>query len=355
MRSVRRAEAIVAQAEATTPSEAHARALLDVATSFLDRSPRDAEKVFTVAAEVVRNLVTTPPLLSASLSGFAAKGRANAARMLGNYSLALTHLDDAKTLFQKARYCGSELAQVEYTRATVLFKLERWSEAAQAAVRSRHLFEENADQTRAIHARLVLGCIAVERGELDSARGTLLDLERVVARSNERSTLARVWMNLATCELRRGDAHAAKVWLAKAEEAFEDLGMAAELPRVRWCGAKIAALEGNSKTAIQRLTKAAREFDDLGMAVDAAFVSLDLLEVLVENEATRSTSRTLRLARDIADRFVRAGTGVSAAHALEYLRKMVVSGKADVSLIRYVSRYLRRFEVNPDKHFERRE
>jgi tetratricopeptide (TPR) repeat protein len=265
-------------------------------------------------------LVETAPELVASLQAHALKGRANALRHLGQFDAALTDLALAAKLFLKARYCTSEAGQVEYTRATVLFKMERWQEAMAATREARIRFVATDDTRRAAHADLLKAGILFEQGDVDGARDMWLRILSILADLEDFETLSRVWQNLGACEIRRGQAKEARHWLTQAAATFRSLGNQTELARTRWNIATYVRTFKDRARGIRALQHAQRAFVNLGLYADAGCVGLEILETLVDGAAPNAA--LTRYAKGVAEILVRAGLDVSGAAALDHLRRI---------------------------------
>ena len=330
-------------------TEAAARDLVDAAFPLLDRQPARAEQLYAAAIALTERLTASPAPLVAALRGYAAKGRANALRMLGRYREAMQVLIDADQHFIDARYCAMETGEVRYARAGILFKMERWTEAMEAATQARRIFGQEKNHIRALHAQLLEGCILVERGDLEAGRAIFVSLRKPLEGKRRRDALAWVYMNLGACDLKRREPVIARHWLHRATQLFRQLGMTSELARARWCGAKITIVEGNRERGIRELRAAMRDFERLSMHADAGFVGLDLLEELTHDASAAKEAE--RLARSLAENFVASGANVSATTAIAYLRDLATARRASTSLVAYVRRYVQRSYVDPDKPF----
>lgn len=331
-------------------TEEATRELVDAAFPLLDRQPARAEQLYAAAIALTERLMASPPPLVAALRGYAEKGRANALRMLGRYREAMQLLIDAEQHFVDARYCALEIGEVRYTRAGILFKMEKWAEAQAAAIQARRIFKEERNHTRALHAQLLEGCVLIERGDLEAGRALLVSLRKPLEGKRHRGTLACVYISLASCDRRRREPATARHWLHRATQLFRQLDMASELARARWCGAKITLVEGDCQRGMRELRGAMRDFERLSMPADAGFVGLDLLEQLIAEGS--GANEAGRLARSLAQLFVAAGANVSAAKAIAYLRDAAVAQQADASLLAYVRRYVQRAAVDPDRPFQ---
>jgi tetratricopeptide (TPR) repeat protein len=331
-------------------TEATTRELLDLASPLINRHPARAEALYATAIVLTERLSGSPPPLAAALRGYAEKGRANALRMLGRYHEAMQVLIDAEQHFVDASYCAVEIGEVRYTRAGILFKMEKWPEAQAAAIQARKIFEEEHNHTRALHAQLMEGCVLIERGDLDAGRALLVSLRKPLEGKRHRGTLASVYINLASCDRRRREPAIARHWLHRATQLFRQLGMATELARTRWCGAKITIVEGDRDRGMRELRAAMRDFERLSMPADAGFVGLDLLEQLMAEGSDANGAE--KLARSLSQLFVAGGASVSAAKAIAYLRDAALARKADAPLVAYVRRYVHRVAVDPDQPFQ---
>ena len=298
----------------------------------IDTDPTRAREVFSGALVMVASLSDTPAELVAALSAEAFKGRANALRQLGDFSAALTELSNAAQQFAAAEYCGREAGQVEYTRATVFLSMEAHEEAVQAARAARRYFLAIDDARRAVHVEILEAGIRFERGDIDTARSMFHKLRRALVPLRDRDALARVWLNLGACEIRRRDAKAARRWLTQASAAFRALGNATELLRTRWNMATYIAAFSSRQRGLRALERVERAFAALGMVADEACVGLDILELLIEDGAPAEFLS--RRGRIVAATFTRIGMRISAASAVHLLRDVQTPDDARAAIER---------------------
>lgn len=328
--------------DAGVNSETAVRYLLDRGEPLIDRAPQDAATVYHAAAAMAAALADTPSELAASLQGQALKGRANALRHLGDFDAALTDLALASRLFTKARFCANEAGRAEYTRGTVLFKMERWDEAEAAARQARTRFVATGDTRRAAHADILRAGILFDRGDVDAAREIWHRIMGVLADLKENEALARVWQNVGACEVRRGRAAEARPWLTYAAAWFRAKGNRTELARTRWNIATYVAAFRSVERGIRLLHAAADEFAALGAFADAACVGLDAVELMLQTE-TPDPALT-RYAQHIAGVLTSAGINVSSAEAVDKLRR-IASVRNRRAIVRDVRAALRAMET----------
>jgi tetratricopeptide (TPR) repeat protein len=294
--------------------------LLRVGEPRIDKAPRQAAAIFFTAAGMATRLRDTQPELAASLQAHALTGRANALRHLGEFDEALADLALAARLFGKARYCVNEAGRVEYTRGGVLFKMERFADARSAAQQARARFVSTGDTRRAAHADLLLAGILFDEGSVDAAREMWLRLRAILDDLGDSDALARVWQNLGACEVKRGDAPSARHWLRYAAAAFRALENRTELARTQWNIATYIATFRDRERGIRALRHVEQTFTELGSFSDAGCVGLDAIELMIESKTPNAALTPY--AQGVAGVLVRAGLHISAATALDQLRRI---------------------------------
>lgn len=300
-------------------SEASTLHLIQIATPRIDAAPAVAAELFAAAVVMAQSLPASRVELVAALSGEALKGRANALKHLGAFQDALTDLAAAARQFAIARYCAREAGSVEYTRATVYVSMEDHAEATRAAEAAREHFERAGDRRRAAHAAILMGGIRFEQGDIDGARITFLSVRKILATLRDHDALARVWMNLGACDVRRGERKIARHWLNRASAAFRAQGNTIELLRTRWNMATYIATFSGRDRGLRALGRVERAFIALGMDADAGCVGLDMLELMAADEHA-SADALLSRGCAVAEIFVRVGMRMSSASALHLLR-----------------------------------
>jgi tetratricopeptide (TPR) repeat protein len=270
--------------------------------------------------------------------------------MQADYPECEALLNAAEASFHQARFCNREIADVQYGRAAVLLKLQRWDEALTAAHTAEQSYEGERNEPSRLKARFLSGCILNERGDLEAARTVFLSLRRAIEASRNREMAGRLWLCLAGCEMRRREPVAAREWLAKATPLLDELGMKSEIIRADWCRGMVMILEGDRAKGVRRLRGAMNAFDAIGMPGDAGYVGLDLLVSLPPSTPSRER---IALARQVANVFLKAGASPGAAEALDHLRRAVVMGQADqAAFVDRLRCFLRRAVAYPNERFE---
>ena len=149
----------------------------------------------------------------------------------------------------------------------------------------------------------------------------------------DRETLARVWSNLASCDIRLGAIASAQEYAAKASALFDVLDMEGEAVRLLWSLGESLIARGRIDDALRYVNGAAERFEKLGMIGNAISARCDTLGALLDRG-------DLQAAADIAARaandFIRVGADADAAHALDYLRRATSAARATRPLVEQV-------------------
>lgn len=306
--------------ETGVASETAALYLLRAGQKRLETHPDAAATIYDAATSIGAMLRDSPRELVQSLQAQAHKGRANALRILGRFEEASLCLARAVDRFIDAGYCADEAGQVGYIRALILLEIEMWDDALPVTRSARNFFVQTGDTRRAAKAEMLEAVALFEQGETDEAHATWIRLTKVLASIRAREDLARVWLNLGNCEIRRNRPADARRWLSKAVAEFRKLNNAAELARTLWNMGAYAATFEDGPRALRILTSAYRGFIGERMWLDAGCVGLDMLETMMDI-GTPEEQLTFH-ASSVADTLARTGLRESIASALDQLRKI---------------------------------
>jgi tetratricopeptide (TPR) repeat protein len=309
--------------DAGIATETAVRYLLVHGDQLTDAKPATAAIVFFTAAQVAARLADTPEELKDSLQANALRGRASALAHLARFDDALTDLRVAAGLFVRARFCAHDAGRVEYTRGMILFKFERFRDAAQATQAARRHFLHATDMRRVAHTDILLGGILFDQGAWEEARAIWLRLDGLLSTLPDRLAHARVWQNLGAVEIKLNHRQDARHWLNRASSQFRALGNATELTRTRWNIATYLATFRDTRRGIAALRRVQRTFDALDLYADAACVGLEIVELL--EHAPHGDPDLHAYAQETARVLLQTGVAVSAAHAVAALRRIAVA------------------------------
>jgi len=333
----------LAHPEART--EGLARYIIGAAIAELDRRPAYALALLDAVDAFAAELSDWHSQLECRSDAW--KNRANALRMLGRYEEALDATVTAER-FAKAIPTGAFLlAQIVYTRGTVLFKMGRFADAIVSARDASLRFAEYGDTARVIHARNLEAIALTEQGDVAEGLRVYLLIARQLEHGEDAQMAARVAENIAVAHRRLGAYNDARAYAHAAQEQYLKLGAASEIIRVDWTLGLIDLQTGETAAGLARLRTAAAAFETLDMVADAGFVKLALTEELLRIE---EWSEAGMMAAQAAETFARAGAKLHLTTALSFLREAVQQRSATVELVQYVRDYVTADEE--DRRFE---
>lgn len=297
--------------------------LLHTGRKLLVTNPESAANVYDGAVNMGAKLRASPRDLVHSLQAHAYQGRANALRILGRPEEALFCLSRAGERFIDAAWCADEAGKVDFIRGTILLELEQWEDALAVTRAALKRFGQAGNTRGAAKAEVLVGIIHFEQGDIDASYATWIRLPKVFAALRQRNDLAKVWLNLGNCEIRRNRPADARRWLAQAHAAFRKLNNTADLARTRWnMGTYVTTFfPEDAPRALGLWAGAYRSFLDLRIWLDAGCVGLDMLDTMIDI-GTPDDELTFH-AGSVADTLSRVESlGEQIAPALDRLRKI---------------------------------
>lgn len=314
------------------------RRLCTVSRELREKQPMHALSLADAAVTIAEQLDETyPRVLIEDLRGTAWLERANALRYLGRLPEALEALEVAEKAFEATPVAAYSIALVQYLRGAILVELDRFEEARSLARRSARVFRQFGENDRYVHARMLEACVLFHQSRFAEAQhlfGTLLPPAKEL---DDASTLARLYLNIANCNLALEAFDDAHRNLSQALSLYESLGLETEKIRTRWNLGSLLVKTGRVEEGIARLHDARREFERLGATTDAALVTLDIVEALLALERRREAGE---LCAGLVESFTGIGMTGSALTALAFLGEAVSTGSATPILVRHVRTYL---------------
>ena len=322
------------------------RKLCDVARELRERQPMHALALADAAVAIAEQLgATYPPALTRELRGGAWLERANVLRYLGRHPEAIDALDIAERAYDETPVAAYSIAVVQYVRAAVFVELDRFDEARRLARQSARVFRQFGEHERFLHARMIEACVAFHRNQFADALALFRPLVQPAKDLGDPTTLARLYLNIASCHLELQTWDEAHQHLTQALSLYEALGLETEKIRTRWSLGTLLVKTGHVTDGIRRLHDARREFEQLGATTDAALVTLDIVEALLATERPREAAD---LCAGLVESFTKSGMTGNALTALAFLREAVAAGSATPLLVSHVRSYLRqRVEERP--------
>jgi tetratricopeptide (TPR) repeat protein len=324
-----------------------ARRLSAESRALRERQPMHALVLADAAIAIADQLPprSYPDTLIDELRGSGWLERANVLRYLGRYDEALDALDISARAYAQSPVSVYSLAVVEYVRAVIFVEIGRLDEALLLARRSARVFRQFGEDDRFVHAKIVEATVLFDRSRYREARELFLSLVQTAKKLGHAATLARLYGNVANCQLRLHELTSAELYFARALSLYEALGLETERIRTRWSIGSLRIANGDIPDGLARLREARREFEQLGLRTDAALVTLDIAEALLADGAPVGVRQAAELCASIVESFTAVGMTGHALTALAFLQEAVAGGRATPALVRQVREYL---ETNPD-------
>lgn len=323
------------------------RRLCSESRALRERQPMHALVLADAAIAIADQLSNDryPETLLDELRGGGWLERANVLRYLGRHAEALDAADIAARAFARSPVSAFSTALVDYLRAVIFVETERHEEALRLVRKCARVFRQFGESERFVHAKIVEGTVLFDQGRYRDARDLFLSLVRTTKGLGDAATLARLYGNVANCQLRLHELESADVYFARALSLYEALGLETERIRTRWNIGCLRIATGDIPDGLARLREAKHEFEQLGLRTDAALVTLDLAEALLASGEAASEHQAAELCASIVDSFNSVGMTGHALRALAFLQDAFMSGNATPSLVRQIRQYL---ETRPD-------
>ena len=323
------------------------RRLCAESRSLRERQPMHALVIADAAIAISDQLAPPryPQALLDELRGDSWHERANVLRYLGRHGEALDALDIAERSYSRSPVAVYWIAIVEYSRAVVFIELGKLDDAVRLARKSARIFRQFGEDERYVHAKILEAAVLFDHSQYREARDMFLGLINVAKELGDAATLARLYLNVANCQLRLNELTSADVYFARALSLYEALGLETERIRTRWSIGCLRIAAGEVADGLARLREARREFELLGARTDAALVTLDIAEALLAGGSSAGATEAAELSSSLVRSFTEVGMTGNALTALAFLQEAFASGAATPQLVRHVREYL---ESHPD-------
>jgi tetratricopeptide (TPR) repeat protein len=323
------------------------RRLCAESRALRERQPMHA-LVLADAAIAISDLLPPrryPAAIVDELRGSGWLERANVLRYLGRYAEALDATGIATRAFSQLPMPVYSMALADYLRAVIYVETERPGDALRLVRKCARVFRQFGEEERFVHARMVEASVLFDQNRYRDARDLFVSLVRVAKNLGDAATLARLYGNVANCQLRLHELESADVYFARALSLYEALGLETERIRTRWSIGSLRIARGDIPDGLARLREARREFDQLGLRSDAALVTLDIAEALLASGSASAAREAADLCTSIVESFTSVGMTGHAMTALAFLHEAFETGNATPTLVRHVRHYL---EGRPD-------
>ena len=324
------------------------RRLCAESRALRERQPMHALVVADAAIAIADQLTSArySRSLLDELRGNAWFERANVLRYLGRYPEAIDALDIAARAYVRSPVAAFSGATVDYLRSVIFVELAHFDDARRLARKSARIFRQFGERERFIHAKIVEASILFHEERLPDARELFASLLPEAKEIGKPETMARLFANVANCDVRLGDFDSAAGYFARALSLYEAVGNETGKIRTRWNIGSMRIAAGDVEEGLVRLRHARDEFDRIGARTDAALVTLEIVEALLSTGTHEALKEASQLSSGLADGFAAIGMTGNALTALSFLRQAFESGKVTTSLVRYIRHYI---ETRPDQ------
>lgn len=318
------------------------RVLCAESRALRERQPMHALVLADAAIAIADQLPSNhyPAPLLDELRGSAWLERANVLRCLGRHAEAFDAIDIAERAFAQSPIAAFSIALVDYLRGVVCVEVERLDDALRYVRRAARVFRQFGEHERYVHARIVEATVLFDQNRIREARDLFASLIATAKELGDAPTLARLYANLANCQLQLQELAEAGESYTRSLSLYEALGLETERIRTRWNIGCLHIATGDTADGLARLREASREFEKLGLRTDAALVTLDLAEALLATGDGPARSEAAELCGTLVESFTAFGMTGHALTALAYLRDAFENGRATRNLVRHVRQYL---------------
>lgn len=321
--------------------------VLDVANRELDHQPRRARELTWF---VLRHLdeVHGPSASPVPLLLFKARAwreHANALQMTDDLPGAFSAANRASALLGTNKACSFDRAVVQMVEAHIAWERGDATHALTVIRDSVATFDALRDQRRWVQARIFEGMFEFGRDKRAAAE-IFASVLPAAAELHDRRELARTYQNLWQCALALNDDNLARRSYAQADELYQQLGMDAERPLIRWGYGRYLAQRGHTEAALAEYDTARDALLAHGKLLSAAAVALDRVDVLF---AVGRLAEARAICRSLVPTFMAAGILPQAMTALAYLAAHAETLDAD--RIKYVRDFFDVLDEHPEEEF----
>ncbi|MFP5247626.1 MAG: tetratricopeptide repeat protein, partial [Thermoanaerobaculia bacterium] len=201
------------------------RRLCDESRELRERQPMHALVVADAAIALADQLPHDryPDSLVDELRGSAWLERANVLRYLGRHAEAFDAADIATSAFARSPVAAFSNALVDYLRAVLYVETERPQDALRLVRKSARIFRQFGEEERYVHARIVEATVLFDQHRYRESRELFLSLIKIAKELGQATTLARLYGNVANCQLRLHDLDSADIYFARALSLYDAL------------------------------------------------------------------------------------------------------------------------------------
>jgi tetratricopeptide (TPR) repeat protein len=328
------------------------RRLCEAIREQCEREPQYAMELAQTAQAIAESLPDEyyPSCVVYDLRGRAWKEYATICHDLGRYQAGLDALQRADRAYRHLADDGAAIAAVNVSRAILLWKLHRYSEALPLTRSAAAEYASRRDTRRYMEAQEVEAVILERTGDHLGAREIYKRAFDAADDLEDASMKARTARNLGINYRDAGDLGNASKYFLLALQLYEALGYDLWTARTRWSIARLPLAAGNFREAETRLRLAVRQLEAKGLENDVADAKLDLAEALLMLGRVEEVES---LCGEVAFFYRETGLVTGALMAATFLREAASKRLLRREHIDQVRTYLLAVRENPELPFAR--
>jgi len=296
------------------------RRLIALAHDALSRDPNRAVWIARLAIRVARE---GDALVD---EGDAWREYAAALLEVGDYEDAHVAVERARMVYQLIRGAEHNEAVLWAVEGRILHELGDSIRALQRIDASARTLLRLNDKKTYVRVRSIYAMVLFNLCRYREAA----DMYAEMVNDFDTETLAHAVNMIGRCAVKLDDVERAQQCFETALEMFEQLGLRAEIPRVRKGIADVLVVQGRVHEAISELYKTRAEFLAMSLPVMAALVTLDIVELLLDVGRTseiallcddampHGIANAFAALRDLADR----ATGQDVQRVRDFLERL---------------------------------
>jgi tetratricopeptide (TPR) repeat protein len=308
-------------------------ALIDDAVRGLDRGPKATESLTSFIVQHIEH-VSVPPgaeIAHLLLEVNAWRERGNALRNVGDLPGAAAAYQRALELASPDPFLASEAAIMRRGLALLQHYRGESLEALRIIRADIPIFDAVDDIPNVLRSRFFEGAIEYEIGHDDIAREIFLETLALSRQLGDPVTEARSLTNAGHAARRLGERDEAFRLLTLGLEHLQRCGMTAEVPRAEWG----LALLADGADLLITLERIRNQFVDSGRPIDAAWVSLDTVALLLD---TQRPAEAATLAAELVEFFATLNLPRESMEALNELRDAAMDGELTGGFVEEITR-----------------
>jgi len=312
--------------------------------------PRRVEDLLRLALDVAEQL---RPEEHGPGSGEAAKARAwawlgNASRVLGDFRQAEAAFQTAELYLSRSWLDPLDEALLLELKAPLRRAQHRFDESLELLEDAIAIYREVNEPHLQGRALLVKGLALRYKGDLKGAADCFRTSLFLLDGPREPRLLVTGQYNLIGCLQDAGRNSEAATLIPDAKKMIEQVGVRADLMRLRWLEGRVLISLGRLGEAEEALSEVRETFIEDGVAFDAALVSLDLATVYLRQNRPVETRL---LTEEILPIFQSREIYQEAMASLIVFQKAVEKEQLTLGLIQEISSYLEEARNNPHLRF----